>query len=243
MKKYDSASPQWDISSIGLQSKFLLGLACIFICFCVVVTSLLYFYEKKRLENEVYYQTELIMAAVESTRAYVRDVLRPKMYETLGDETFILEAMSTSYISRVVMQRFQETLPSFEYRRVAINAMNPDFEADALEREKIQYFSENPAMNDWHGIVQFEDQPLYMRFRPVRFTTPCFRCHGDPVDAPRTIINLYGNVHGFNQKADVVSGVISVGVPVNVGLVPIVEVAWKVFCATFISVVFLYGII
>ncbi len=243
MKKHDITSPQWDISSIGLQSKFLLGLACIFICFCVVVTSLLYLYEKKRLENEVYYQTELIMAAVESTRAYVRDVLRPKMYETLGNETFVLEAMSTSYISRVVMQRFQETLPSFEYRRVAINAMNPDFEADALEREKIKYFSENPAVNDWHGIVKLGDQPLYMRFRPVRFTTPCFRCHGDPTDAPQTIIDLYGNVHGFNQKADVVSGVISVGVPINVGLVPIIEVAWKVFCATFISVVFLYGII
>ncbi|HEB68738.1 MAG TPA: DUF3365 domain-containing protein [Desulfobulbus sp.] len=243
MKKCDTDSPQWDISSIGLQSRFLLGLACIFICFCVVVTTLLYLYEKKRLENEIYYQTELIMAAVESTRAYVRDVLRPKMYETLGHETFILEAMSTSYISRVVMERFQETLPSFEYRRVAINAMNPDFEADALEREKIQYFTENPAMNDWHGIVKLKDQALYMRFRPVRFTTRCFRCHGDPADAPRTIIDLYGKEHGFNQKPDVVSGVISVGVPVNAGLMPIVEVAWKVFCATFIAVVFLYGII
>ncbi len=243
MKKQDTASPQWDISSIGLQSKFLLGLACIFICFCVVVTSLLYLYEKKRLENEGYYQTELIMAAVESTRAYVRDVLRPKMYEMLGNETFILEAMSTSYISRVVMDRFQQTLPSFEYRRVAINAMNPDFEADALEREKIKYFSENPAANDWHGIVRFKDQPLYMRFRPVRFTSPCFRCHGDPADAPRKIIDFYGDIHGFNQKPDVVSGVISVGVPINVGLMYIVEVAWKVFCATFISVVFLYGII
>ena len=48
--------------------------------------------------------------------------------------------MFTSYISRVVMQRFQETLPFFEYRRVAINAMNPDFEADALEREKYNIF-------------------------------------------------------------------------------------------------------
>ena len=243
MKKQVSASPQWDISSIGLQSKFLLGLACIFICFCVVVTSLLYLYEKKRLENEVYYQTELIMAAVESTRAYVRDVLRPKMYETLGDETFILEAMSTSYISRVVMDRFQETLPSFEYRRVAVNATNPDFAANTIEREKIRYFAENPAVNDWHGIVKSGNQSLYMRFLPVRFTTPCFRCHGDPANAPRAIIDLYGNVNGFNQQADVVSGVVSVGVPVNVGLVPIVEVAWKVFCATFISVVFLYGII
>lgn len=243
MKTSGPAPFQWNSPSIGLQSKFLLGLACIFICFCIVATGFLYFYEKKRLEHEVYQKTELVMGAVESTRGYVKEVLRPKMYEILDKETFILEAMSTSYISRVVMDRFQDTLPSFEYRRVAINAMNPDFEANALEREKIRYFSENPTANDWHGIVRSGTRHWYMRFRPIRFTTPCFRCHGDPADAPRAVIDLYGSLHGFNQKPDVVSGVVSVGVPVNVGLVSIFEVAWKVFCAAFVSVVFLYAIV
>jgi PAS domain S-box-containing protein len=151
--------------------------------------------------------------------------------------------MSTSYISRVVMDRFQHTLPSFEYRRVAVNAKNPDFEANGIELEKINYFNENPAANNWHGIVKTGDQHLYMRFRPVRYSAPCFRCHGDPADAPQTVIHLYGDQHGFNHKPDIVSGVVSVGVPINVGLVPILEVAWKVFFIAFISVFSLYGII
>ncbi len=229
--------------SIGLQSKFLLGLACIFVCFCILATTFLYLHEKKLLEEEVFHKTELIMAAVESTRGYVREVLRPKMYEVLDDKTFILEAMSTSYISRVVMDRFQHKLPSFQYRRVAVNARNQDFEANDLEREKINYFAENPGAVDWHGIVKTGSQHLYMRFRPVRFTAPCFRCHGDPGDAPGMIINLYGAEHGFGRTPDVVSGVVSVGVPIKVGLVPIIEVAWKVFCTAFISVLFLYGIV
>jgi len=231
-------------NSIGLQSKFLLGLACIFVCFCIIATTLLYLHEKKMLEEEVYHKTELIMAAVESTRGYIREVLRPKMYEVLdNDEAFVLEAMSTSYVSRVVMERFQHKLPSFEYRRVAVNARNPDFEANALEREKIVYFSEHAGENDWHGIVKIGSRHHYMRFRPVRFTASCFRCHGNPDDAPRTIINLYGKRQGFNRKPDVVSGVVSVGVPVNVGMVPIIEVAWKVFCTAFVVVFFLYGTI
>jgi len=230
--------------SIGLQLKFLLGLACIFVCFCIVATTLLYLHEKKVLEEEVYHKTELIMAAVESTRGYIREVLRPKMYEVLGDDkAFVLEAMSTSYISRVVMERFQHKLPSFEYRRVAINARNPDFEANAVEREKIKYFAEHQGENDWHGIVKTGNQHQYMRFRPVRFTASCFRCHGNPADAPRTIISLYGKQQGFNRKPDVVSGVVSVGVPINVGLVPIIEMAWKVFCTAFVVVFFLYGTI
>ncbi len=243
MLKADDVSTESRRGTIGLQSKFLLGLACIFLCFCIVATTLLYLHEKKMLEEDVFQKTELIMAAVESTRGYVREVLRPKMYEVLDDKTFILEAMSTSYISRVVMDRFQDTLPSFEYRRVAINATNPNFEANALEKEKIKFFNENPTASDWHGIVKSGNQHLYMRFLPVQYSTPCFRCHGDPSAAPQTVIHLYGDQHGFNHKPDVVSGVVSVGVPINVGLMPILEVAWKVFFITFISVFSLYGII
>ena len=228
--------------SIGLQSKFLLGLACIFVCFCIVATTLLYLHEKKMLENDVYHKTNLIMAAVESTRGYIREVLRPKMYEILDDdEAFVLEAMSTSYISRVVMERFQDKLPSFEYRRVAINARNPNFEANDFEREKIKYFAEHPGEDDWYGIIKSGSEHQFVRFRPVRFSNSCFHCHGNPADAPQAIIDLYGDQRGFHRKPDIVSGVVSVGVPINVGLFPIIEVAWKVFCTAFVAVFLLYG--
>ncbi len=229
-------------TSIGLQSKFLLGLGCIFICFCIIATTLLYLREKKSLEQAVYHKTELIMAAVESTRDYVREVLRPKMYDILGDDkSFVLEAMSTSYISRVVMERFQHRLPTFEYRRVAINARNPNFEANELERTIISYFSEHHGENDWHGIIKNGKQHMYMRFRPVRYTTSCFRCHGNPADAPQAIKDLYGSTHGFNRRLGKVEGVVSVAVPVHIGLMAILEVAWKVFCTAFVTVALLYG--
>ncbi|HEB50646.1 MAG TPA: DUF3365 domain-containing protein [Desulfobulbus sp.] len=229
--------------AFGLQSRFMLGLACIFIGFCLVVTALLYLHEKKMLEKEGYQKTELIMAAVESTRAYVREVLRPRMFEVLGREAFILEAMSTSYIGRVVMDRFQDQLPAFSYRRVAINARNEKFEANALEREKIDYFASHPEAEDWHGIVRTGDGHMYMRFKPVRFAASCLHCHGDPDRAPRAVISLYGSERGFGRQVNEINGVVSVSVPVNVGLLPILEVGWKVFCTTFVSVLLLYGIV
>ena len=231
------------LKSLGLQKKFLIGLGCIFTVFCIIATAFLYLHEKKMLEQQVYHKTELIMAAVESTRGYVREILRPKMFKVLDDDTFILEAMSSSYISRVIMDRFQQKLPSFYYRRVAINARNKDFEANPLEQKIISYFNDNPGENDWRGIVKSGKKHMFMRFRPVRFTQSCFRCHGEPADAPKKIIELYGSKHGFNRIPDVVSGVVSIAVPVNVGLMPIIEVGWKVFCTTFISVLFLYAII
>lgn len=229
--------------SVGLQNKFLIGLGLIFIIFCLIATAFLYLHEKKRLEQEVYHKTELIMAAVESTRSYVREVLRPKMYDVLDKDTFILEAMSSSYITRVIMERFQNKLPSFDYRRVAINARNSDFEANTLEQKIITYFNKHPEEEDWRGIVKSDTGHRFMRFKPVRFHASCFRCHGNPNNAPQQIIDLYGTEHGFHRKADVVSGVVSIGVPINVGIMPILAVGWKVFCTAFVSVFFLYGII
>ncbi len=237
-KKTDQKS-----TALGVQGRFLLGLALICFCFCGMITTLLYLNKKQSLEEETFNQTELVVAAIESTREYVRDVLRPRMYDLLDDETFVIEAMSTSYISRVVMDRFKEKLPDFEYRRVAINARNPDYEANALERSMIRYFREHPEESQWHGMVKINNRNYYMTFRPVRFRSSCMHCHGDVDDAPRAIVAQYGNTRGFFREQDVVSGVQSVGIPIDIGLLKIMDVAWTVFFAAVLAVFSLYGII
>jgi len=51
---------------------------------------------KSLLEGAAYEKAEMVMASVEATRSYVQEVLRPKMYQVLGRDAFVLEAMSTS---------------------------------------------------------------------------------------------------------------------------------------------------
>lgn len=228
---------------IGVQTRFLLGLAMIFFGFCLVVTTLFYLYEKKTLEENAYHKTEAIMATVESTRNYIRDILRPRMYKLYGKNTFILEAMSASYVSRVVMDIFQKNMPDFEYRRVAVNAFNPDFEANKLELEMIRYFKKNKTIHSWSGIIEKGSKRIYTQFRPVVFHNSCLHCHGKPADAPSSVVSLYGHSRGFNQTLNEVGGVASVGVPIDVGTVAIMEVAWKVFSVTLCAFFLLYGII
>jgi len=176
-----------------LQAKFLLGLAFILFCFCVIAATLIYGLERRALENEAFHRTEVVMVAFEASRRYVREVLRPKMYEILPPDEFVLEAMSTSFVSRLIMERFHEVLPDFSYRRVAVNARNPDFEANELESGLINYFREHPEERNWQGIVQQEGKPYFMRFQPVRFEQSCLYCHGRPEDAPTAVLDLYGS--------------------------------------------------
>jgi len=93
----------------NLKLRFQVGLGIILFCFCLFTTTLIYHFQKNVLEEETLRQTKLVMVLLESTRSYIREVLRPRMYEEIGENQFIIEAMSTSYMTRVIMERFKET--------------------------------------------------------------------------------------------------------------------------------------
>lgn len=226
-----------------VQTKFLLGLAAILIFFMGLASVTIYFNAKRTLEVEAYDKTELVMTAMAANRKYVRDILRPKMYETLEDETFILEAMSSSFVSRSVMERVNEKLKDFSYRRVAVNARNPHYEANAIEAEMISKFRDNPELDEWHGIVELESRRYYMRFKPEYFDSSCTYCHGDPADAPEKIIELYGDTRGFHRTPGEIFGLISVGLPVDLSLARIKETAIVAFVAGIPLILALYAII
>ena len=232
-----------NIKPPGVQGKFLIGLAFILFLFCLFWSAIIYAHQKKRLQEEALHKAELVMAAVDANRAYVQEVLRPRMYSLLGQDSFVIEAMSTSYVSRVVMEKFKEDLPDIFYRRVAINAKNPEFEANQRELEMIRYFNNHPQAASWQGIRSVAGEQYFVKISPVRYEDSCLHCHGRPEDAPGSIVAAYGNTRGFFKKKDQVSSVVSVGIPVEEGLHRIGEFALSVFSTVFLSFFFLYAII
>ncbi len=242
MTTYKDSAERHNFASMGLQARFHLGLAVIFLIFCSMITLLLYFYEKQALEADALQQSEMVMTAVEAVRGYVGEVLRPEMYKLAGAEAFIPAAMSTSYISRMVMKRMRGKMPDFTYRRAAINARNSNYEANTLEVRMINYFKAHPRKKWWRGIKKINSQKYYLNFRPIRFGTSCMRCHGSPSEAPAAMVSIYGSHRGFHQQEGQIDGVQSVGIPVDVGLIRIMRVAWTVFLSRFWDCFFSMGL-
>ncbi len=222
--------------SLSLRSKFLMGTAVILLVVCFLSALLIYEREKRLLETSAYQETRLVMEAVEASREYVRQNLRPKMRERFGEDYFMLEAMSTSYVGREVMERFQDTMPEYEYRRVAVNARNPASEANATEKSMIDHFRENSENDNWVGMMDVKDQAHYMRFQPVYFSQSCMSCHGDPADAPAELVNLYGAEKGFGKSTGELAGLIAVSIPVERALAGIQEKATSVFLVVLLGV-------
>jgi PAS domain S-box-containing protein len=225
------------------QARFLFVIATILIVFSSLVAIIIYRHEMDTLEANAYEKTDLVMKAIEANRDYVQEILRPTMYKELPNHKFILEAMSSSYISRMVMERFNQKAQGFIYRRVAVNARNPDYEANPLETQMIARFRSNPALEGWQGIIELESKKYYMRFQPVTFKSSCLNCHGDPNDAPQEVVALYGRSNGFFHKINEPAGVISVGVPIGLSLGKINSFTLALLAGVLPSILIMYLII
>jgi two-component system, NtrC family, sensor kinase len=227
-------------STLSLRTKFNVGIAGFLLIVCFISALLIYRHEKNLLKEIAYTKTEMVMASVEAARAYVREELRPRMFAEFGSDFFMLEAMSTSYVGRAVMDRFGKDLPDFQYRRVSINARNPLSEADALETRMIEYFKAHPDQYNWQGLAGAQADSHFMRFQPVFFDDSCMQCHGDPRDAPKELTRLYGEAKGFGHFPGELAGIIAVGVPVHSALSEIKERAASVFITVFLGLSVFY---
>lgn len=200
---------------MSLQAKFLFGLAAIILVGGLIFAGATYYTLQDLLEREVSAKGELVLAQAEAVQNYVRTTLRPAMYKTLGHEKFLIEAMSTSYISRRVMENVGEGRgDGFLYRRTAINARNPKFESSALDLELIKYFRNTPGAESWSGYKVIGGVEHYLTAHPVVFKQSCLRCHGSPENSPHELIERYGSDRGFGHVAGQIAGVTALALPV-----------------------------
>lgn len=231
------------LQSLSLRTRFFLGIGLILLCFCTICAFIIYRQGRLLVEEAALAKSQLVMAAVEANMNYVREVLRPKIYEVMGKDAFIMEAMSTSYVSRAVMDRFNESMPEYRYRRVAINARNPKSEANPTEKRMIQYFAANPDKLDWRGIMAIDQESLFMQFRPVYFSASCLHCHGEVSNAPAALVAKYGDRNGFGNKVGDLAGVVAIGIPVDIALGQLKGKAFAVFMSCLFGVGVLYVVI
>jgi len=196
-----------------LQTKFISGLIFATLVLGAVFSLGFYMHMRSVLEEEVHDKARLIFAHVDSIQHYVRDVLRPAMYDSIP-EAFVLQAMSSSYISRKIMAPVNAPHDGTIYRRVAIDARNPNYEANEDERKLIHYFKKDEKINLWQGYQLLNGEKYYVMSRPVRFVQECMYCHGDPQNAPKALIDRYGR-RGFGKELGTIAGVDFVGISVN----------------------------
>ncbi|MBU4525836.1 MAG: DUF3365 domain-containing protein [Desulfomicrobium sp.] len=196
-----------------IQTKFISGLLIASITLGIAFATGFYLHMHSVLEEEVRDKGKLIFLQVDSIQNYVRNQLRPIMYDRLP-ASFVIEAMSSSYISRTIMASVNEEHEGTIYRRVAIGARNPAYEATPEEKELIDALSSDPGRDIWEGYKIIGGEKYFIKARQVRFGKECMYCHGKPDEAPPELITLYGE-RGFGKHLGAIAGVDFVGISVH----------------------------
>ena len=198
-----------------IQHKFLLGLACIFLLLGGVFLFSLNLHLREMLHIEAEAKAELVFSHVSSLQQYVRDTLRPSVRGHIPDEDFLLEAMSTSFVTRKVFVDLNGQREQYLYRRVSTSPRNPASQVNDLERELLLGFSRDRDLRTFHGYRVIDGVEHYILARPVYFEADCMYCHGNPADAPRVLLERYGAARGFGHKDGDLAGMDFVGMPVD----------------------------
>lgn len=224
-----------DHSKWNLRSKFCAWSGLILVVWGLAVSVAYYRHLRSVLIQEALRKSELILQEVEATRDYVEQILRPKMYTLVPGNEFILEAMSTTYVTTRIMNRFGEKMPGYRYRRVSLNPHNPANRADETEEAMFEWFEEDRNRDRWQGIIEIEEQPYLVTMIPDYVDAGCLLCHGNAQNAPPTIVEHYGPQGGFRFTEGDLLGLNSVSVPMSQALNQAMKVGIGAFLSTLLA--------
>lgn len=199
----------------NLRKKFLILSSIIMVAFALILSIIYYGYMKKIVMQDALEKSKLILQEVEAIRDYVILELRPRMYELHGEEDFILEAMSTTYVSMRIMRLFQEKMEGYNYRRVSQNPHNPENATNEWEDEMFDWFEADENRSLWQGQVDSETGAAFVSIIPDYIKKECLACHGDAKEAPAALIDKYGDFGGFRFTEGDLAGLNSVSIPLS----------------------------
>lgn len=199
----------------SLASKLTLSIGIVTLIF-----SSFLFYRTHTLTNQnagkiVEQQAAMALKFELATRQYVAQHIRPIMYELLGEDEFIPEVMSTTFVARSVFEEVRKEFPQYIIKFSSDNPRNPDNQAGPEELKVIDYFNRNPQVERWAGRIKIGGQLYFSKFSARRMKESCLRCHGDPIDAPLSMIERYGDKAGFHRPLGEVIGLDTVAIPVS----------------------------
>lgn len=150
-----------------------------------------------------------------SIRKYIADNVRPIMYKLVEADEFIPETMSTSFVARSVFDDVRKEFPDLILKFSSDNPRNPANQAGPKELEIIKYLNSNPGLQKWEGQLTIDGKPYMAKFSAMRMKEECLHCHGEPADAPASLLERYGPTAGFHRPLNEVVALDTVAIPMD----------------------------
>jgi PAS domain S-box-containing protein len=213
-----------------IATKLLFSIVIVTIIYSAFLLYQTYLLTNKRVKDVVEQEASMALKFDLAIRKYVKQNIRPLMYELLGKDEFLPETMSTSYVARTIFEDVRSEFPDYILKFSSDNPRNPVNQAGPEELKVIERFNNNPELNRWEGMVLIDGKQYMAKFSARRMRESCLRCHGDPKDAPASLLKIYGATAGFHRPINEVIGTDTIAIP----MATISEQLWTESIRTFI---------
>jgi signal transduction histidine kinase/DNA-binding response OmpR family regulator len=201
------------VRSIG--TRFSIAVGVFAVVFSVILVYRTWLTTQAHLEQLTAVQAKLALEFDLAIREYAAESIRPEMASRIGPDEFVVEAMSTSFIARNIFEKVRRQFPDYIIKFSSDDPRNPVNLAGEEELKMINYFREHPDEERWVGKLQINGNEYYAHLSPMWLDKSCMPCHGDPKNAPQSLIKRYGAVRGFYREENDVAGMDVVAIPTD----------------------------
>lgn len=144
---------------------------------------------------------QLLFNYIVSYRKYFKEHQRALVMELVEENRFYPELMSGFVATRGIWDIFSEKNSGYHFKQASLDPLYSGNKADKEEEKMIEIFRKNSEMKKQEGVLEKNGEKFFYMAYPIRITEKgCLRCHGDPADAPKDQIEIYGTVNGYDWK-------------------------------------------
>jgi signal transduction histidine kinase len=219
----------------------------IFVVFTGLFFILIYFFYQK--SNEIVIKNseksiEELLLNYNSIRDYVSNYQKEEIYklqenDTLSHDYFNPILLSSTFSAKMVNQIYNEKrlakgLDPIEIKFASAHPRNPLNQATPLEAKLLQQFNNNEITKYSQRIAKDGKPYLMYAVATKRTTKTCMKCHNDPKNAPKGLVDIYGDTNGFWEKEGDMRAILVTIYPLEEEIKSINTTLYWAYLATFI---------
>jgi len=175
--------------------------------------------------DEIEKNIEDILLSQRALANLVSDIQKPEVYKlktdgTLDKDYFSPALLSSSFITIKLndlanLERKKLGIAPLLYKYASPNPTNLKNLADIYDMNVYQRLQDKSIAKFKETITEDGKTYLYYAIAGQTITQKCLHCHGDPSNAPKSLIKQYGDENGFGYKLGELSSIISIKAPLD----------------------------
>lgn len=184
---------------MGIRIKSILVMGILGLLAIAVIGITSYNLSVKNAMDEAKIKSKIILNYTMASKNYMKQVQKSLAVDLLEKDRFYPEIMSGFVVARGTFELFKKSSPEYIFKQATLDPLNLSNKADKDEVEFIKNFDRNPDLKSSEGRITKDGVDLFYFAQPIKVSSQgCLNCHGDPADAPKDQVEIYGTETGYN---------------------------------------------